>query len=61
MCTSDSDAPAGTHNKNNLSLGAVGVCVSSMLGMTVAHAADTVPVDTDGDGDGDVEIGRAHV
>ena len=53
MRTSDSDAPAGINNKNNLSLGAVGVCVSSMLGMTVAHAADTVPVDTDGDGDGD--------
>jgi catecholate siderophore receptor len=46
MSTSDSKS-------NNISVGAVGVCVSSVLGMTVAHAADTVPVDADGDDDGD--------
>src|SRR2546430_8371007 len=33
------------------SLSAVGVCVSSMLGMAVAHADTAVPIDNDGDDD----------
>ena len=46
-----SAGPSSSYPKNAATLGALGVCVTSMLGMTVAHA-DTVD-DPDGDGDGD--------
>ena len=46
-----SAGPSNSYPQNAATLGALGVCVTSMLGMTVAHA-DTVD-DPDGDGDGD--------
>jgi catecholate siderophore receptor len=51
MRTADSEGPSSSSPKATAALGALGVCVTSMLGMTVAHA-DTVD-DPDGDGDGD--------
>ena len=51
MRTADSESPSSSSPKATAALGALGVCVTSMLGMTVAHA-DTVD-DPDGDGDGD--------
>lgn len=53
MRTVDSRSPAERNTKNNHALGAVGVCVSSMLGMTVGHAAETAAVDTDSSADHD--------
>jgi catecholate siderophore receptor len=50
MCPFDSEARPSPKS-TAATLGAMGVCVSSVLGMTVAHA-DAVP-DADGDGDGD--------
>src|ERR1700722_3122158 len=52
MRTADSAGPSSSSLKNTATLGALGVCVTSMLGMSVAHAADAVD-DPDGDGDGD--------
>jgi catecholate siderophore receptor len=52
MRTADSERPLSSSPKATAALGALGVCVTSMLGMTVAHAADAVD-DPDGDGDGD--------
>jgi catecholate siderophore receptor len=51
MRTADSEGPSSSSPIATAALGALGVCVTSMLGMTVAHA-DTV-ADPDGDGDGD--------
>ena len=52
MRTVDSAGPSSSSLKNTATLGALGVCVTSMLGMSVAHAADAID-DPDGDGDGD--------
>jgi catecholate siderophore receptor len=52
MRTADSADPSSSSAKNAATLGALGVCVTSILGMTVAHAADAID-DPDGDGDGD--------
>src|SRR5580658_531503 len=52
MRTAESAGPSSSSLKNTATLGALGVCVTSMLGMSVAHAADAVD-DPDGDGDGD--------
>jgi catecholate siderophore receptor len=52
MRTADSASPSSSSLKNAATLGALGVCVTSMLGLSVAHAADAVD-DPDGDGDGD--------
>lgn len=51
MRIADSEGPSSSSPKPTATLGALGVCVTSLLGMTVAHA-DTVD-DPDGDGDGD--------
>src|SRR5580692_400809 len=51
MRTADSAGPSNSSLKNTTTLGALGVCVTSMLGMSVAHAADAVD-DPDGDNDG---------
>src|SRR5580704_3068918 len=52
MRTAESAGPSNSSLKNTATLGALGVCVTSMLGMSVAHAADAID-DPDGDGDGD--------
>src|ERR1700744_1976641 len=52
MRSADSTGPSSPFSRNSATLGALGVCVTSMLGMSVAHAADAVD-DPDGDGDGD--------
>jgi catecholate siderophore receptor len=54
MSTIDSKGPASS-SKNTVTLGAMGVCVTSMLGMTVAHADTVTDPDGDGDDDGKVE------
>jgi catecholate siderophore receptor len=52
MRSTESDESASSPLKNNVArLGAVGVCVSSILGMTVAHADTGSAVDPDGDDD----------
>ena len=56
----DSEASASSSSKNTATLGAMGVCVTSMLGITVAHAADTV-TDPDGDGDDDGKVAQVTV
>src|SRR5580700_9058676 len=52
MRTAEPAGPSNSPLKNAATLGALGVCVTSMLGMSVAHAADAVD-DPDGDGDND--------
>jgi catecholate siderophore receptor len=52
MRTAEPAGPSISPLKNAATLGALGVCVTSMLGMSVAHAADAV-TDHDGDGDDD--------
>jgi catecholate siderophore receptor len=52
MRTAEPAGPSSSPLKNAAALGALGVCVTSMLGMSVAHAADAVD-DPDGDGDND--------
>ena len=52
MRTAEPAGPSNSLLKNAATLGALGVCVTSMLGMSVAHAADAV-TDPDGDGDDD--------
>jgi catecholate siderophore receptor len=50
MRTADSEGPVSSFP--SAAVGALGVCVTSMLGIAAAHAADTVS-DPDGDGDDD--------
>ena len=48
-------AASSTDTKNPTAIGTLGVCVSSMLGMTVAHADTARTVDSDGDDDDQIE------
>lgn len=58
-----STGPAGNKTNGPLTLGALGICATSMLGMGVAHAADaaTTATDYDGDGDDDSKVSQVTI
>jgi catecholate siderophore receptor len=56
-----STSSAGNKTNGPLTLGALGICATSMLGMGVAHAADAATSATDYDGDGDDDSKASQV
>ena len=57
-----STGPAGNKTNGPLTLGALGICATSLLGMGVAHAADTTAsVTDDGDGDDDSKASQVTI
>ena len=57
-----SNGSAGNKTNSPLTLGALGICATSLLGMSVAHAADATASPTDdGDGDDDSKVSQVTI